>query len=218
MPLDPVLSLVRRSIAAVRRRRPLAKSLASAGALVVAGAAGLAGCTGIPAGVTPVTPFDAKRYEGTWYSVHRLDHSFERGLTNVSARYRLQPDGSVQVVNRGFDHEACEWKQVIGRAKFRGDTDVASLKVSFFGPFYGGYHVFALDPEYRWAMISGPTHGYLWILAREPQLAPGVRERLVALKNRYDPGNLFRMNHNVEPSPASARVAIDDAGAHAPAP
>ena len=29
---------------------------------------------------------------------------------------------------------------------------------------------------------------------------PGVRERLVALKNRYDPKNLFRMNHNIQPT------------------
>jgi apolipoprotein D and lipocalin family protein len=140
----------------------------------------LAACTGVPTGVTPVTPFDVKRYEGTWYSIHRLDHSFERGLTNVSARYRLQPDGSVEVVNRGFDAKACEWKHVTGRAKFRGPTDVASLKVSFFGPFYGGYHVFALDRDYGWTMISGPNHGYLWILAREPRLAPEVRDTLVA--------------------------------------
>jgi apolipoprotein D and lipocalin family protein len=139
-----------------------------------------AGCTSLPEGVTPVTGFDAQRYMGEWYSVHRLDHSFERGLTNVSARYALQPDGSVQVINRGFDAQDCEWKQVIGKAKFVGSSDVARLKVSFFGPFYGGYNVFALDPEYRWAMVSGPNHGYLWILAREPRLAPQVRERLVA--------------------------------------
>lgn len=162
---------------AVRSRAPrVVARLVGAAALAL-----LAGCTGVPAGVTPVTGFDARRYVGTWYSIHRLDHRFERGLTNVSARYRLLPDGSVEVVNRGFDREACEWKQVVGKAKFRGEPDVASLKVSFFGPFYGGYHVFALDRErYSHAMISGPNHGYLWILAREPQLAPEVRDALVA--------------------------------------
>lgn len=29
-----------------------------------------------------------------------------------------------------------------------------------------------------------------------------THERLVALKNRYDPHNLFRRNHNIAPSPA----------------
>jgi apolipoprotein D and lipocalin family protein len=148
--------------------------------LAVAATAALAACTGVPAGVEPVTGFDAQRYAGTWYSIHRLDHSFERNLTNVSARYTVRPDGSVEVVNRGFDRTKCAWQEVVGTAKFRGSPDVASLGVTFQWPFAGGYHVFALDPEYRWVMISGPTHGYLWILARAPQLAPEVRDRLVA--------------------------------------
>jgi hypothetical protein len=28
-------------------------------------------------------------------------------------------------------------------------------------------------------------------------------DRLVALKNKYDPTNFFRMNHNIKPSPAT---------------
>jgi apolipoprotein D and lipocalin family protein len=146
----------------------------------VAASALLAGCTGVPAGVEPVTGFDVQRYAGTWYSIHRLDHSFERNLTNVSARYSLRPDGRVEVVNRGFDRSKCAWQEVVGTAKFRGSPDVASLAVTFQWPFAGGYHVFALDPAYQWVMIAGPTHGYLWILSREPSLAPEVRERLVA--------------------------------------
>ena len=148
--------------------------------LVVAASAGLAACTGVPAGVEPVQGFDVQRYAGTWYSIHRLDHSFERNLTNVTARYTVRPDGTVEVVNRGFDRTECAWQEVVGTAKFRGSPEVASLAVTFQWPFAGGYHVFALDPDYRWVMISGPSHGYLWILSREPQLAPEVRDRLVA--------------------------------------
>lgn len=147
---------------------------------LLAAAAVLGGCTGVPAGVEPVRSFDVQRYAGTWYSIHRLDHSFERNLTNVTARYSVRPDGSVEVVNRGFDRTKCAWQEVVGTAKFRGSPDVASLAVTFQWPFAGGYHVFALDPDYRWVMISGPSHGYLWILSREPQLEPGVRDRLVA--------------------------------------
>lgn len=156
-------------------------AFARAAALAALAALALGACTGVPSGVTPVGEFELARYTGTWYSIHRLDHSFERGLTNVSARYAPNADGSVQVVNRGFDREACEWKQVVGTAKLRGPKDVASLKVSFFGPFYGGYHVFALDrAAYSYAMVSGPNHDYLWILAREPSLPPAVRDELRA--------------------------------------
>lgn len=140
----------------------------------------LAGCaTSPPEGITSVTPFDAARYTGTWYEIARLDHRFERGLSDVSARYRQQPDGSLEVINRGFDPEKNDWREAVGRALFIGDTNRASLKVSFFGPFYGGYHVVRLDPDYRWAMVVGPSRDYLWILARDTQLAPEVRDQLV---------------------------------------
>ncbi len=140
----------------------------------------LSGCTGRPDGVEPVTSFDISRYRGVWYEILRLDHSFERGLTNVTATYTLRDDGSVGVLNKGFDRKNCRWKEADGRAVFQGDRDTASLSVTFFWPFAGGYHVFALDrQDYGWAMISGPSHDFLWILARKPDLSPEIRQRLV---------------------------------------
>ena len=142
---------------------------------------GLAACsTSAPDGITAVSPFEINRYVGKWYEIARLDHSFERDMTDVSANYRVQDDGSVEVINRGFDTKKNEWRDAIGKAKFTGDTNRASLKVSFFGPFYGGYHVVALDQQgYRWAMVAGPDRDYLWILARDRQLSPEVKMQLL---------------------------------------
>ncbi len=141
----------------------------------------LAGCSLGPApGVKPVTGFDLARYAGTWYEIARLDHRFERVLADVSATYRVQADGSVEVRNRGFDVARDEWREAIGRAVFIGAPTAGSLKVSFFGPFYGGYHVVELDPEYRWALVLGPDRDYAWILARDKELPASVRERLSA--------------------------------------
>ena len=142
----------------------------------------LAACaTAPPEGVRPVTSFDINRYLGQWYEIARLDHSFERGMSDVSATYQLQDDGSVKVINRGYDAQRQAWKEAIGRALFIGDSGTASLKVSFFGPFYGGYHVIALDQQdYRWALVSGPDRGYLWILARDKTLPADIREQLVS--------------------------------------
>ena len=143
--------------------------------LLCLGALLLAGCaTAPPAGLQPIAPFDVQRYQGTWFEVARLDHAFERDMRDVTARYTLQADGSVQVLNRGFDMKKNDWRQAIGKAVFIGESDQASLKVSFFGPFYGGYHVIALDPDYRWSMVVGPDRDYLWILSRTPQLEPAV--------------------------------------------
>lgn len=136
--------------------------------------------TAVPEGMVAVSPFDLARYQGKWYEVARLDHSFERGLSNVSATYSTQADGSVRVLNRGYNSEKGAWKDAVGRAVFTGDVHRASLKVSFFGPFYGGYHVVALDEQnYRWAMVVGPSRDYLWILARDKQLPAEVRALLL---------------------------------------
>lgn len=133
-----------------------------------------------PSGVTPITDFKLNRYLGKWYEIARLDHSFERGLSDVSATYSPRDDGGVKVLNRGYDERASVWKEAEGRAYFIGEPTVGSLKVSFFGPFYGGYHIIALDKEnYSWAMISGPSRDYLWILARTRQLPPAVLEELL---------------------------------------
>lgn len=142
----------------------------------------LAGCstTAVPPGVTAVTPFDVQRYQGRWYEIARLDHSFERGLTNVSAQYSVQPDGSVRVVNRGFNAAKDRWQEAVGKALFIGSPDTASLKVSFFGPFYGGYHVAAMDTDYQWALVIGADRSYSWILARSPELDQAQRDAIVA--------------------------------------
>lgn len=141
----------------------------------------LGGCsTSPPAGITAVTSFDVNRYAGKWYEIARLDHSFERGLTDINASYRLQPDGSLRVLNRGYDPAEGEWEQAEGRARFTGDSRTGSLEVSFFGPFYGGYHVAALDKtNYRWALVMGPSRDYFWILARDKQLSPALRDQLI---------------------------------------
>lgn len=41
------------------------------------------------------------------------------------------------------------------------------LKGSFFGPFYSGYNVIAIDPDYKYALVAGESLKYMWILSRE---------------------------------------------------
>lgn len=133
-----------------------------------------------PSGVTPITDFDVDRYLGHWYEIARLDHSFERGLSQVSAHYSQRDDGGIKVLNRGYNDRTGVWKEAEGRAYFIGEPTTGSLKVSFFGPFYGGYHIFALEQtKYAYAMISGPSRDYLWILARTRRLPPMVLEDLL---------------------------------------
>lgn len=146
---------------------------------VLLGLLGLSGCMGMPEGVTPVKPFELERYLGTWYEVARLDHSFERGLSRVTAEYRRLPDGGVRVVNRGFDKEKGEWKEAEGKAYFVEGEDQGYLKVSFFGPFYSSYVVFGLDEGYETAFVAGFSRDYLWLLARQPEVGEEVKARFL---------------------------------------
>ena len=138
-----------------------------------------AGCTSAPPGITPVQNFDLESYLGTWYEIARLDHSFERGLSDVRADYARLPDGAIAVRNSGYGAEG--WEVAEGRALPVGDPTVGHLKVSFFGPFYGAYVVFALDQDAGWALVSGPNRDFLWLLARSPDLSPGERREALAL-------------------------------------
>ncbi len=138
-------------------------------------------CTGLPDGIEPVSDFDADRYLGKWYEIARLDHSFERGLSRVTAEYSLRDDGGIRVTNRGYNTASGEWEQADGKAFFVRSRDEGYLKVSFFGPFYGAYVVFGLDQdEYQYSFVSGPDRSYLWLLARTPTIEKHVMDRFVA--------------------------------------
>lgn len=138
------------------------------------------GCAGMPEGAQPVTGFELDRYLGTWYEVARLDHRFERGMSNVTATYSMRDNGSVSVVNRGYKAAKGEWSEATGKAHLVGAADVGQLKVSFFGPFYGSYNILELDKDdYQYALISGPNRDYLWILSRSPTLDQDLMSALV---------------------------------------
>lgn len=141
----------------------------------------LAGCTGLPENVRPVNNFKAEKYLGKWYEIARLDHSFERGLTRITAEYSLRDDGGLKVLNRGYSASENKWQEAEGKAYFVGDPTQAHLKVSFFGPIYGSYIVFELDREnYQYALVSGPDKSYLWLLAREPKIKDDIKKTLIA--------------------------------------
>jgi apolipoprotein D and lipocalin family protein len=139
----------------------------------------LPGCVGKPDNVTPVAHLDTASYLGKWYEIARLDHSFEKGLSKVSAEYSLKGDGGLKVVNRGYLAAGDKWKEALGKAYFVGAPDQGHLKVSFFGPFYGSYVIFELDPQ-RYSMVSGPDKSYFWLLSRTPTLDQPTQQRLIA--------------------------------------
>ncbi|WP_162048092.1 lipocalin family protein [Vibrio taketomensis] len=158
----------------------------------------ITGCLGMPETVKPVKEFELARYQGTWYEIARLDHSFEEGLEQVYAEYIPLEKEGVAVINRGYDPLKKEWQQANGKAFFVGHADIAHLQVSFFGPFYSSYVIFELDKQdYQYAFVSGPTLDYLWLLARTPTVEQEVIDKFVAQSKQrgFDTEQLIFVKH-----------------------
>ncbi len=159
----------------------------------------LISCTELPEGVVPVKDFDETKYLGKWHEIARLDHSFERGLSKVTAEYDLRSDGGIKVINRGFSVAENKWKEVEGKAYFVKERDEGHLKVSFFGPFYGSYIVFHLDKKnYQYAFVSGYNTSYLWLLSRTPTISKEIKEKFIKKSEAlgFDTDNLIFTEHN----------------------
>lgn len=157
------------------------------------------GCTSLPSGLSPVTDFEAEKYMGKWYEIARLDHPFERNLNNVTAVYTLGENGNISVQNKGFNSNTQTWKEIEGKARFLEDPATGSLKVSFFGPFYSGYHVVELDRDnYSYAIVTGPSRSYLWILSRSPSMDESLYADLVAKASQwgFNTSQLIQVQHD----------------------
>ena len=158
------------------------------------------GCrsTAVPADRSTVQQLDLERYMGTWYEIARFDHSFERGLTAVTARYELQPNGRIRVINSGYKGSPDgAYSEAIGKAKQPDPEQPGKLKVAFFLFFYADYFVMELDPEYQWALIGSSSDKYLWILSRTPRLEQETLDQILAkAKSRgYDTDQLIWVEH-----------------------
>lgn len=152
----------------------------------------------IPEKAVAVTNFEKDKYLGKWYEIARLDFKFEKGLNNTTAEYSLREDGKIRVDNKGYDFKKDKWKQSVGKAKFVGAENVAMLKVSFFGPFYAGYNVLAIDKDYKYALVSGDSLDYLWILSREKTIPDSVKQDYLkqAQAIGYNTDDLIWVKHN----------------------
>lgn len=154
-------------------------------------------CSTIPQKAVAVTNFEKEKYLGKWYEIARFDFKFEKDLNNTTAEYSLNENGTIKVDNNGFNTKKRKWEQAIGKAKFVESDTVGMLKVSFFGPFYAGYNVIALDPDYKYALIAGSSLKYLWILSRETNIPEEVKSNYLKIADEigYDTSQLIWVEH-----------------------
>lgn len=124
-----------------------------------------------------ISSLDIPRYMGTWFEIAKFPNRFQKQcMGHTSARYSLQQDGTVQVINR-CRLENGEMNSAIGTARQIGPQDSPKLKVrfapawlSFLPLVWGDYWVIDLDEQYQLVAVSEPTREYLWILSRTPSV------------------------------------------------
>ncbi|MGY0393214.1 lipocalin family protein [Bizionia sp. KMM 8389] len=155
-------------------------------------------CQTIPKKAVPVQNFNKTKYLGTWYEIARLDFKFEKNLNNTTATYSIMESGKIKVINKGYNTKKEEWTQATGKAKFVENDSIAKLKVSFFGPFYSGYNVIAIDADYQYALVAGKNLDYLWILSREPEVPETIKADYLKKAEAigFDTSKLIWVSHN----------------------
>lgn len=144
-----------------------------------------------------VENFEIDKYLGVWYEIARLDHSFERGCSNVFATYSKKENGDIEVVNtctRNGEKDSAE-----ARAHFKNDeSNKGHLRVSFFWPFYGDYKIIYLNRNYQIALIDGGSSEYFWILSRQKTIPNHIMSKLLkkAEAAGFDTSKLIFTKHN----------------------
>ena len=121
---------------------------------------------------------DVSRYMGKWYEIVRYENRFERGLSQVSATYTMNNDGSIHILNEGF-RDGKQYKAV-GKGKYpKPESFPGHLKVSFFLWFYSDYYILELDEAYTYAVVGSSSNRFLWILYRKPVMPQSLLAELI---------------------------------------
>ncbi|MFI3280591.1 MAG: lipocalin family protein [Rikenellaceae bacterium] len=140
---------------------------------------------------TTVPHLDLERFLGSWHEVARIDSRFERNLVSVTAHYSLNDDGSIKVVNRGYNTHKEEWGENEGRAVV---TDApGQLRVSFFPMIFSDYNILSVGEDYQWALVGSKSPEFLWILSRTSEMNPDTLAHIlsVAEGRGYDVSRLL---------------------------
>lgn len=121
-------------------------------------------------------------WEGTGIDIHHMEGAFGR-----------VPEGATAFPNRSARY----WLNVYG---FWRDPSEDERLTAFARKAYGLMRPFAEHGEY--VNFLGAEAGPRDADAARSAYGPEKLRRLVALKDRYDPHNLFRLNHNIPPTQA----------------
>lgn len=131
-----------------------------------------------------VSEIDLNRYAGKWFEIAHSPNFFQRKCIRSTAEYAVISPTSVSVTNVCYKADE-SISDIEGIAKIVDIKEPAKLKVRFNFFARGDYWIIDLDPEYQWAVVSGPKKKSLFILARSAPMETELQERIIeSLKNK----------------------------------
>ena len=129
----------------------------------------------------PVAAVDLDRYMGRWYVISHTPYFLEKGKVASYDTYARRPDGKLTnnftFREKTVDGPEKTWE---GTARIIDPVSNAVWKVSFIWPVSVTYKIFALDADYRWAVVGTNDGGLLWVLSRERQLPAATYAAILA--------------------------------------
>jgi len=128
-----------------------------------------------------LTLFYKDSYLGKWNEVARLPNLIEKDLRDLTEEYSLNEDGTINVVTRAFNPVKNKAVEATGTIKFRGAETRGELEVAYFLPIFLDYNILDIDGDYQYALVSGSSLGYLWLLSRESSMPEEMKQRFLGV-------------------------------------
>lgn len=126
--------------------------------------------------------FDAARYLGQWYEIKRLDHIFERGISDAHAEYTELTDGQFLVTNTGMKNG--KQQQFIAIAKPTAIKNFYKIFPQTFPFISADYRVAWVDADYQHAIVTSASFDYLWFLSRTPAIQPDTLKQMLTISQQ----------------------------------
>ena len=126
--------------------------------------------------------FDINQYLGKWYEIARIENEFQPKMEQVTAQYNLIRENYIEIINSGYIKN--KQVQIIGRA-VPSDKET-TLKIHFAPDVYSFYNILFVDDNYQYALVSGNSKDYLWILSRTPELDKNIVDKLIDIAKKED--------------------------------
>ncbi len=139
----------------------------------------LAGCQSTPP-IQTVDHVDLERYMGDWYVIANIPTFLERDAHNAVERYSLNNDGTIDTVftfrKGSFDGDEKRYNPT----GFVRSENNAEWGMQFIWPIKAEFLVIWLDEDYTQTVIGRSKRDYVWIMAREPEMADEDLQEIIA--------------------------------------